>query len=101
MSEKANQAKPWIISLFIGGIVLSAIGLTKGQDIASFFSRSGVEFWTISEGMILGATFIPVMIGVSMMVLAMVFVTVLFIHWLKEPTITTPEIPSAGAQTAD
>lgn len=101
MTEKANQAKPWIISLFIGGIVLSAIGLTKGQDIASLFSRSGVEFWTISEGMILGATFIPIMIGVSMMILAMVFGTVLFIHWLKEPTKDKPGTGTGNVQAAE
>lgn len=102
MSEKSNQAMPWIISLFIGGIVLSAIGLTKGQDIASFFSRpGGAAVWTISDGLVQGWTYIPIMVGVSMMVLAMVFVTVLFIHWLKEPGKARPESPSEGTQAAD
>lgn len=102
MSEKSRQARTWIISLFIGGIVLSAIGLTKGQDIASYFSRpGGAVVWTISENLVLGWTYIPVMVGVSMMVLSMIFITVLFVHWLKEPQKYQPEAPSEGAQASD
>lgn len=102
MSDKAKRAMTWIASLFIGGIVVAGIGMTKGQDIASFFSRPmGEEFWSISGGMLVGWTYIPIMIGVSMMILAIVFATVLFIHWLQDPANPDPETPSEGAQTAD
>jgi uncharacterized membrane-anchored protein len=100
MTKKSRQALPWIVGLFVGGIVIAGIGLTKGQELAAYFSRPmGAEFWFTSEGMQAGWTYIPVMVGVSMIVLAMVFVTVLFIQWLKEPV--TTEAGTGSAQAAE
>lgn len=102
MTQKSRQAMPWIAGLFIGGIVIAGIGLTKGQELAAYFSRPmGAEFWFTSDGMQAGWTYLPVMIGASMMVLALLFVTVLFIHWLKEPLSTKPETGTGNAQTAE
>lgn len=74
-----------VIFLFLGGGIISFIGLTKGLDIASSLSRpKGAIGWTIPDKLILGCTYTPVIIGVSLIVLSISLFTVLFINWINK-----------------
>ena len=85
MSLKIKQAIILIISLFLGGNLLMIIGFTKGMDMAVQLSKPrGASGWTTSNEMVTAATYIPVIIGISLIVLSIAFSTVLFINWIKE-----------------
>lgn len=84
MSLKLRQAITLIVALFLSGNLMAFIGFSKGTDIASSLSRPwGATFWTTSGEMILACTYVPVIIGVSLIALSIVFSTVLFVKWLK------------------
>ena len=84
MTSKFKQVIKLIISLFLVGSLIVFIGLTRGQDIASSLSRPmGATSWSISNEMILGCTYTPVIIGVSLIILSLIFSTVLFINWIN------------------
>lgn len=85
MSIKLRQAIKLIVILFLSGNFISYIGLTKGVDMASTLSRpGGASSWSTSEEMILGCTYVPVIMGVSLIALSLAFSTVLFINWIRE-----------------
>lgn len=74
-----------VICLFLVGSILSFVGLTKGLDIASSLSRpKGAIGWTIPDKLILGCTYTPIIIGVSLIVLSISLSTVLFINWIHK-----------------
>ena len=84
LTTKIKKAIALIIFLFLSGNFISYIGLTKGIDIAATLSRPrGVSSWGTSQEMIIGCTYIPVIIGVSLIVLSLLFLTVLFIDWIR------------------
>lgn len=84
MTSKFKQVITLIFALFLGGTLIVFLGLSKGHDIAVNLSRPmGASSWSTSKEMILGFTYTPVIIGVSLIVLSLIFSTVLFIKWIK------------------
>ena len=74
-----------VMCLFLGGSLLSFVGLTKGLEIASSLSRpKGATGWTIPDKLILGCTYTPIIIGVSLIGLSISLSTVLFINWINK-----------------
>lgn len=85
MSLKLKQAIKLIVILFLSGNLISYIGLSKGRDMASALSRpAGASMWSISDEMISACTYLPVIMGVSLVILSIAFSTVLFVNWIKE-----------------
>ena len=83
-TTKIKKAIIIIIFLFLSGSFISFIGLAKGSDVASTLSRPwGATSWGTSQEMIIGCTYIPVIIGISFIVLSLLFSTVLFIDWIR------------------
>ena len=73
-----------IICLFLCGNLISFIGLTKGVDIAgSLCKPKGAMGWTIPDSLILACTYVPVIIGVSLIILSISLSTVLFVNWIN------------------
>ncbi|WP_434415744.1 hypothetical protein [Tissierella praeacuta] len=82
--RKSVKATILTIFLFISGIVFTSIGLIKGKDIALILSRPNeVNFWSTSNEMILGCTYIPILIGISFVILSLLFSAILFKIWMK------------------
>lgn len=83
--KKSTISVIMILCLFLGGSIISFIGLTKGLNIASILSKpKGAIGWTIPDNLILGCTYTPVIIGVSLIVLSISLFTVLFINWINK-----------------
>ncbi|MGO1369022.1 MAG: hypothetical protein ACTHVE_07800 [Senegalia sp. (in: firmicutes)] len=94
MSSKVRDSIVIIIILFLLGNVLVFTGFVKGADMA--FSLIGPqsfeeEEWYVPDGMILGSTYVPVIIGISLIILSIIFSTVLFIDWYKKDINKTKE----------
>ena len=84
MTSKFKQVIKLIISLFLVGNLIVFVGLIRGRDIASSLSRpAGATCWSISDEMILGCTYTPVIMGISLIILSLIFSTVLFINWFN------------------
>lgn len=84
VATKIKKSITMIIFLFLSGNLISFIGLTKGRNIALILSRPrGAMSWETSQEMITGCTYIPVIMGISLIVLSLVFSTVLFIDWIR------------------
>lgn len=82
--KKPVKAIILIIFLFLIGNFISFIGLAKGHDIATTLSRPwGSNVWETSGEMIIGCTYTPVIMGVSLILLSLLFSTVLFIEWIR------------------
>ena len=76
-----------ILGLFLCGCIISFIGLTKGLDIAGILSKpKGAIGWTIPDRLILGCTYTPVIIGVSLILSSISLSTALFINWINKST---------------
>jgi hypothetical protein len=87
MALKVKQAVIMILSLFLGGSLVSCIGLSKGHDMAIRLSRPlGANSWSTSDGTILAYTYVPVIMGSALIILSLVFSTVLFIKWFNKYT---------------
>lgn len=85
MSLKIRQAISLIVILYLSGNLISYIGLAKGRDMASALSRpAGATMWSISDEMILACTYLPVIMGVSLVILSIALSTVIFAEWIKE-----------------
>lgn len=85
MFSKFIKAIILIVVLFLGGSYIAFVGLSKGNDIAVSMTRPrGASSWETSGGAILGYTYIPVIMGIALIVLAIIFSTVLFINWAKK-----------------
>lgn len=83
MYTKLKKSIIMIVFLFLGGSLISFIGLSKGYDIAVILSRPiGATSWTTSGEMMFACKFTPVLIGISLITLSIVFSTVLFIKWI-------------------
>lgn len=73
-----------IFLLFLSGIVFLSLGFVKGEAIASKLSRvQQLDAWVVSEGMVLGCILIPIIIGLSLIILAIIFSSILFIHYIN------------------
>lgn len=84
MRSKIKKSIILILCLFISGNMFTYIGFTKGREIAISLSRpSNAMSWTTSEEMIKGCTYVPVITGISIIVMAIILSTVLFIKWLN------------------
>lgn len=88
MHSKIKKGIILILCLFVCGDIFAYIGFTKGHDIAISLSKpKNALYWETSDEMIMGCTYIPVIIGLSFIILAIILSTVLFIKWLnKEST---------------
>lgn len=81
---KLIKAISLIIFLFLSGGMIAFIGFVKGEDIAFIMSRSsGANSWSTSNGLILGCMYVPVIMGVSLILLSILFSTILFANWIK------------------
>lgn len=60
--NKIHKAIMVIISMFLGGLLI---------------------FFGLSDGYKMGMTIIPTIIGVTLIILSIIFSTVLFINWVK------------------
>lgn len=84
MISRFKQAITLTFLLFLGGSLMVFLGISKGHDIAATLSRPiGASGWITSGEMILACTYTPVIVGVSMIVLSLIFSTVLFIKWIN------------------
>ena len=80
MASKLNKS---IISIvcFLCGSLIVYIGLSKGYDIAKFFTRVElVDSWYTSKNTILVCTYIPVIIGISFIIVSLISAKILFIN---------------------
>lgn len=74
-----------IIFLFFSGGIIAFVGFVKGEDIAFIISRpSGANSWLTSNGMILGCMYVPIIVGISLILLSVMFSTILFADWIKK-----------------
>jgi len=81
---KYKQGIALTLLLFLSGSVTVYLGFSKGHDIAMVLSRPrGASGWITSGEMILACTYTPVIIGVSLIILSLVFSTFLFIKWIE------------------
>lgn len=84
MSKKLRNSLITITALFLIGNILVFLGQTKGNEIASKLSRpAGAVSWKVSNEMILGCTYTPILAGISLIILSLVFSAILFIKWLN------------------
>ena len=85
MGAKLKAAIILVICLFSSGSLISFIGLSKGVSIASSLSRpNGATGWVTTNEMMLGCTYTPVIMGVSLIILSIALSTVLFMKWINE-----------------
>jgi hypothetical protein len=85
MADKMNKAIIYIISLFFGGSLITYFGFYKGYDIAIAMSRPvGATGWTTSKEFIASCTYVPVIMGVSLIILSITFSTALFVNWINK-----------------
>lgn len=84
MTAKHKISLILIVFLFLSGNLMAFIGLSKGKDIAISMTKPiDQNTWTTSGEAIIGYTYIPIIIGVSFIILSLIFSTVLFINWIK------------------
>ncbi|AOT72901.1 hypothetical protein [Geosporobacter ferrireducens] len=85
MVQKLGKAIIFIVSLFLGGSTIMFVGFYKGHDIAVSLSRpAGATGWTTSQELIFSCTYIPVIMGASLILLSILFSTVLFMKWINK-----------------
>lgn len=84
MIQKMKKAIILIISLFLGGNLVIFIGLTKGRDMAIklFVPITKSSSATFPE-FIIACTYVPIILGASLIILSIIFSTVLFLNWIK------------------
>ena len=59
--------------------------LTKSRNLVIYMYIGGLLiFLGLSDGYSMGMTIIPLIIAVTLIILAIIFSTVLFIHWIKK-----------------
>lgn len=74
-----------IIAIFVAGVINLWIGFAYGEELGSHFSRPiGASGWTVSNGLVNACTYIPIIIGISFILLAMIFCTLVFKEWIKK-----------------
>ncbi len=85
MLLKLKKALILVSSLFLGGSLSVYIGLSKGRDISSVLSRPrGASGWTVSNEMTIAWTYVPVIIGISLILLSIIFSVIVFLKWYKD-----------------
>ncbi|HYE10343.1 MAG TPA: hypothetical protein VEF53_09205 [Patescibacteria group bacterium] len=85
MIDKTKKAMSYIVSLFLGGSLITFFGFYKGYDIAIVLSRPvGATGWTTSKEFIMSWTYVPVIIGVSLIIASITFSTALFVNWINK-----------------
>ncbi|MBU5311159.1 hypothetical protein KQI38_03900 [Tissierella carlieri] len=72
------------IGLFILGQISIFLGLAKGVDIGLSLSRPyGATSWSVSNELIYACTYGLVSLGISLIIVSIVFITIVLINWLK------------------
>ncbi|CAK7006619.1 hypothetical protein ACF3M2_09115 [Tissierella carlieri] len=72
------------IGLFILGNISIFLGLAKGADIGLSLSRPyGATSWETSRELIYACTYGIVSLGISLIIVSIVFITIVLINWLK------------------
>lgn len=85
IKSKQGKAMLIIISLFAGGCLLVFEGLAKGYERAIDLSKpSGATFWSAAEEFIHACTYVPAIAGISLILLAVIFSSIVFWKWYKE-----------------
>ncbi|AHF11367.1 MULTISPECIES: hypothetical protein [Dehalobacter] len=85
MFQKQTKALISIVTLFLGGVLFVYVGFFRGRDIAISVSRpEGANGWTTSQELISSCIYFPIIIGVSLILLSIIFSSVLFIHWINK-----------------
>jgi hypothetical protein len=85
MDFKIRKILLIIIGIFVAGVINLWIGFAYGEELGSHFSRPiGASGWTVSNGLVDACTYIPIIIGVSFILLAMIFCTLVFKEWIKK-----------------
>jgi len=75
------------VCLFISGVIIAIIGFMKGLDMASALARPKNDLdmgWIIPDRYIQACTYVPVIIGVDFIILALTYASILFVKWLNE-----------------
>jgi hypothetical protein len=65
-----------------GGKIVQDIG--TGIILAIILDVGMIESWPVTQGLILSCTYMPVIIGVSSIILSITLSTVLFINWMNK-----------------
>ncbi|MCC5912411.1 MAG: hypothetical protein JJT76_18495 [Clostridiaceae bacterium] len=85
MLGKLKKALILISSLFLGGSLSVYIGLSKGRDISRVLSRPrGASRWTVSNELTIAWTYVPVIIGISLILLSIIFSGIVFLKWYED-----------------
>lgn len=72
------------IGLFILGNISIFLGLAKGADIGASLSRPyGATIWSISNELVRAWTYAPIALGISLIIISIIFITIVLISWLK------------------
>jgi hypothetical protein len=83
-----TKIKKSIIStviVFLCGILFTYVGFFEGKDIAIAVSKpKGATIFSVSEVAILGCTYFPIIIGVSLIMLSILFSAILFKNWIEK-----------------
>lgn len=71
--------------LFLGGSLFTFIGFSKGHDIAASLSKPvGESAWTTSNELILGCVYTPVISGIFLIIMSVIFSTIIFTNWVEK-----------------
>lgn len=85
MGKKIWYSLGIIALLFICGGMSVYLGFAKGNENAINISRpGGAVSWTTPGELVNACTYTPIVIGVALLLLSLIFSTVLFIKWLKD-----------------
>lgn len=72
------------IAFSIIGLILIFNGLLHGKEIAINNSRpNGASSWSTSDGAIKAFTYIPILSGAFLLILAIIVFTITFYFWIK------------------
>lgn len=73
--------------IFLTGSFLTFIGFSKGLAIASFLAKpQGARGWSIPNELITACTYTPVIMGVSLIFLAIIITAAMVINWINKST---------------
>ncbi|WP_407871169.1 hypothetical protein [Paenibacillus sp. P36] len=94
MPNNLNQKKKMLWSFFsfisfsIIGLILIFNGLLHGKESAFNNSRpKGATSWSTSDEAIKAFTYLPILIGVLLLILAIIIFTITFYFWIKNTSV--------------
>ena len=85
MTPKWKDTVAYTVGVYLCGVLLIFIGFFYGHDMAINVSRPyGATGWSTSQELVSACTYFPIVLGISLMILAIAFSTVLFIRWVNK-----------------